>query len=41
MLTDFEIDQSFCVDAPLSLISKDLGVIEVTVLLLLYITLHM
>ena len=32
---DFEIDQPFCFDAPLSLVSKDLGAIEV-ILLLLY-----
>ena len=31
---DFEIDQPFCFDAPLSLVSKDLGAIEVILLLL-------
>ena len=27
---DSEIDQPVCIDAPLSLVSKDLGAIEVT-----------
>jgi len=29
-LIDFEIDQPFCIDASLSLVSMDLGAIEVT-----------
>ena len=33
---DYEIDQPFCIDAPLSLISKELDAIEVIAFLLLY-----
>ena len=36
-LIDFDIDQLFCMDVPLSMISKDLGTIEVIYYLLLLI----
>jgi len=34
MITDSEMDQVFCLGAPLSLLFKDLGTIQVTVVLL-------
>ena len=36
---DFEFDQSFCLDAPPSLVSMDLGALEVVSLLLLLLLL--
>ena len=37
-LIDFDIDQLFCMDVPISMISKDLGTIEVIYYLLLLIS---